>query len=183
MRVIAGIYKGHQLVSFSADHIRPTTDRVKEALFNILQLEIEDTTRVLDCFSGTGNLGIEALSRGASFVTFVDNHSKSIQILKKNLTKLKILPSQYEIVKSDIFDFIQKNDFSNFHLIFIDPPFTKKMANSVMLEFSKNTSLPQGIFLSIESAASEVIQDSYPHLTLYKRREFGDKILSIFQKT
>ena len=71
MRIISGKYKGHQLVSFQADHIRPTTDRVKESLFNMIQGEI-DGARVLDLFSGTGSLGLEALSRGAREVIFVE---------------------------------------------------------------------------------------------------------------
>ena len=84
MRIIGGKYKGLYLTNFKADHIRPTTDRVKESMFNILQAQIEDA-RVLDLFSGTGNLGIEAISRGARHVTFVEKNKKSIQILKENI--------------------------------------------------------------------------------------------------
>jgi len=71
MRIIAGKYRGHQLVAFKADHIRPTTDRVKETLFNKFQFQIADA-KVADLFCGTGNLGIEALSRDAQFCTFVE---------------------------------------------------------------------------------------------------------------
>src|SRR3954462_11414596 len=89
MRIISGKYKGRQLVDFSADHIRPTTDRVKETLFNKLMGIIEGA-RVLDLFSGTGNLSIECLSRGAAWVDIVENHKKSLSIIRENLALLKI---------------------------------------------------------------------------------------------
>jgi 16S rRNA (guanine966-N2)-methyltransferase len=180
MRIIAGKYKGHPLVSFEASHIRPTTDRVKEALFNILQFDISADTKVADCFSGTGNLGIEALSRGAQHVTFIDAHTKSIQILKSNLQKLKIESQDYHIKKMDIYSFLD-SDLTTYHLFLIDPPFTKKMAHQVMQTLSTKT-LMDGALIAIESAASETIADEYLGLALHKRREFGDKILSIFLK-
>ena len=77
MRIISGKFKGRPLVSFQADHIRPTTDRVKETLFNKLMGVVEDA-RVLDLFSGTGNLAIECLSRGAGWVDLVESHNRSI---------------------------------------------------------------------------------------------------------
>lgn len=180
MRIIAGKYKGHPLVSFDAAHIRPTTDRVKEALFNILQFDLSEETKVADCFSGTGNLGIEALSRGAQHVTFIDDHTKSIQILKANLQKLKINNTQYQIKKLDIYTFLN-SDLTQYDLFLIDPPFTKKMAHDVMLSLSSKT-LKNSAIVAIESAASETIADSYPGLSLHKRRDFGDKVLSIFVK-
>lgn len=107
MRIISGKYKGHPLVEFKADHIRPTTDRVKETLFNKLMFELEGT-KVLDLFSGTGNLGIEALSRGAREVTFVEKHPKSLEILKKNLAKLKIPAVDYKIINMDVLSYLKK---------------------------------------------------------------------------
>ena len=84
MRIISGKFKGRNLVSFKADHIRPTMDRVKETLFNKWMHEVDDSL-FLDLFSGTGSLGLEALSRGARHVTFVEKSNKSIQIIKENL--------------------------------------------------------------------------------------------------
>ena len=83
MRIISGKFKGRSLISFKASHIRPTTDRVKESLFNKIQGETEGA-RVLDLFAGTGSLGLEALSRGAAFVHFVDDSPVSLKILKQN---------------------------------------------------------------------------------------------------
>src|ERR1700753_2948061 len=106
MRIIGGKYKGHHLTSFQASHIRPTNDRGKESLFNIWQADVEDA-RVLDLFSGTGNLGIEALSRGAREVTFVDKNRKSIEILKKNLEKLRV-DEPHKIVMKDALSFLKQ---------------------------------------------------------------------------
>ena len=89
MRIISGKFKGRVLSSFQADHIRPTTDRVKETLFNKWMHYLEDA-HVIDLFSGTGNLGLEALSRGAKHVIFVEKNASSIKILKKTLSYLKL---------------------------------------------------------------------------------------------
>jgi 16S rRNA (guanine966-N2)-methyltransferase len=181
MRVIAGKYKGHSLVSFDATHIRPTTDRVKETLFNIIQLSLDEDTIVADCFAGTGSLGIEAISRGARFVYFVEQNKQSIQILKKNLAKLKIPTSQYKILNQDVLQFFQKFDLSGISLYLIDPPFTKQMANTTMSMLSSNSTLKSGSTIAIESLAQETILDQYGSIQLIKRKEFNDKLLSIFQ--
>ena len=96
MRIISGKYKGRNLVSFKADHIRPTMDRIKETIFNKWMMYV-DGAKVLDLFAGTGNLGIEALSRGATHVTFVEKSNKSMNIVKENLELLKISKSDYQI--------------------------------------------------------------------------------------
>ncbi|MBV2168980.1 MAG: 16S rRNA (guanine(966)-N(2))-methyltransferase RsmD, partial [Bdellovibrio sp.] len=125
MRIIAGKYRGHQLVAFKADHIRPTTDRVKETLFNKLQFQIEGA-KVVDLFCGTGNLGIEALSREASFCTFVEKNPKSLTITRQNLEKLKVPTSQYKIINMDVLGFLKAYQGEPFDIVFADPPFTEK---------------------------------------------------------
>lgn len=181
MRVISGKYKGHQLVSFSAGHIRPTTDRVKETLFNTIQLYLDETSVVADCFSGTGSLGIEALSRGAKFVYFIDDSKKSIQILKKNLDKLKIPKDCYKILNQDVLDFFAKQTLSDIDLYLIDPPFKKKMADTTLDCLSHNSTLKKGAVISIESIAQEPIADEYLTIRLIQRKRFQDKSLSIFE--
>lgn len=178
MRVIAGKYRGHQLLSFKANHIRPTTDFVKETLFNMIAFYLEDAD-VLDLFSGTGSLGIEALSRGAQFVHFVEAHPKSIGILKGNLEKLKITEG-FQITKQDVLKFLKSRE-TNEKIILIDPPFTEKMADEVMLTLSEN--LGEGVeFVCIESVKNEKIADSYGSLNLWKRKNYGDKFLSVFKR-
>lgn len=179
MRIISGKYKGN-LVSFQATHIRPTTDRVKESLFNILQGQIEGS-RVLDLFSGTGSLGIEALSRGARDAVFVDANKKSADILRKNLQKLKVQePTQ--IIQKDVLSFLKTYDGEPFDLIFSDPPFTEEMAHDVMLALSKSKVFHGDTLMTIESGRREKIEEDYLPLIRYDVREFGDKFLSFYRK-
>ncbi len=180
MRIISGKYKGHHLVSFKGDHLRPTTDRVKEALFNKIQFELEGAI-VLDLFSGTGNLGLEAISRGAEKVVFVDENPKSIEILKKNIEKLKVEKSSYEIVTLDAFRFLKKSTDRKFNFIFIDPPFTQKMAHDVMEALDKTSIYTPETFISIESQKKERMEPEYERLVRFDFRDYGDKILSFFK--
>jgi len=178
VRIIGGKYKGHRLVSFNASHIRPTTDRVKESIFNILMSEVPGA-HVLDLFSGTGNLGIESLSREAEDVCFVEKNKKSLKILKENLNKLKI-KSNFEIYSEDVFSFLKKYSGKGFEVILIDPPFTEALGHSVMEALAGSKVLKEGSVVAIETAKKEKIEESYQQLSLHKRKEFGDKILSIF---
>lgn len=181
MRIIAGRWKGHPLVAFKADHIRPTTDRVKECLFNVIQFDIEGT-KVADLFCGTGNLGLEALSRGAHHVVFVEKSSKSLQITRSNLTKLKALPSEHDIVSQDVLKYLISYQGEPFDFIFADPPFTEAMAHDVLLAADQSAAFGAQTTLMIESARRERLDDEYVTLIRTDRREFGDKILSFFRK-
>ena len=180
MRIISGKYKGHPLVSFQADHIRPTTDRVKESLFNMIQNHIEGA-RVLDLFSGTGNLGLEAISRGAQEVVFVEKSKKSIQILDKNVAKLKIT-EPFRVIQKDVLSFLKSYEGPAFDVIFADPPFTEQMAHDVMLAACQSKIFHDESLMMIESARREKIVDDYPPLIRYDVREFGDKFLSFYKK-
>ena len=180
MRIISGKYRGHQLVSFSAEHVRPTTDRVKESMFNIIQGYLEGA-HVVDLFAGTGNLGIEALSRGAQDIVFVEKNKKSIEILKKNIQKIKITES-YEIVQKNVLTYLDKYSGNSFDLIFADPPFTEEMAHDVMVSADKSQALGKNSIMLIESGRREKLLDDYPSLVRYDVREFGDKVLSFFRK-
>ena len=183
MRIISGKYGGQQLVGFSAGHIRPTTDRVKESLFNILRNEIEDA-KVLDLFSGTGSLGLEAISRGASECVFVEGSSKSISIIKKNLAKLKVT-EPVRIVQKDVLKYLTSTEDGPFDLIFADPPFTESIAHDVMQAAARSRVFASQTVLAIESGRRERIDEVYPgdfqELIRYDQREFGDKFLSLFR--
>lgn len=118
MRIIAGKYRGKKLFSPSDDKVRPTTDRIKETIFNVLQFKVEDAT-VLDLFSGSGALGIECLSRGAKDVVFVDKSQTSIDLTKRNL---KGVDGEYRIICSDFLGALNSLG-GKFDLIFLDPPY------------------------------------------------------------
>ncbi len=180
MRIIAGKFKGRRLVSFKADHIRPTTDRVKETVFNILQARI-DGAEVLDLFSGTGNLAIESLSRGAVKVVAVESHRRSLEIIKKNLSELKI-ESDITVVAKDVFRYIESYKGDGFDVILVDPPFTEKLSHSVMEAIQETDLLKVDGILLIESQKKENILDSYKGFKLLDRRDFGDKKVSIYTR-
>lgn len=181
MRIIAGKYKGHPLVAFKADHIRPTTDRVKETEFNILMGEIEGS-KVVDLFCGTGNLGLEALSRGAAHVVFVEKNPQSLKITKQNIEKLKIPSSDYTIIQMNVLEYLKKYSGDAFDIIFADPPFTEKMAHDVLLVASASKAFGNSSILAIESEKKERLDDKYESVYKSDSRAFGDKILSFFRK-
>ncbi len=175
MRVIAGKYGGRKLTSFKADHIRPTTDRIKESIFNRLQFQIEGAL-VLDLFSGTGNLAIEALSRGAEKVTAIEAHPQSVMIIKKNKALLGI-GKELECITKDVFKFLKTCDVS-YPIILVDPPFTAQIAHDVLLALSQSGAVAQGTEVFIESSAKEHTEDEYLPLKRVLHKSYGDKFLS-----
>ncbi|MFZ3228575.1 MAG: 16S rRNA (guanine(966)-N(2))-methyltransferase RsmD [Pseudobdellovibrio sp.] len=181
MRIVSGKYKGRILVSFHADHIRPTMDRVKETLFNKWMSDVEDA-KVLDLFSGTGSLGLEALSRGAKHVDFVDLNVKSIQILRKNIELLKVERSEYTISQKDVLIYLKKYKGPAYGLILIDPPFTEKMAHQVMEQLDTSACFDDATLIAIESQKQERIDDEYSNLIRYDFKDYGDKLLSFYRK-
>lgn len=120
MRVITGTARGRRLVTPEGLDVRPTPEKVKEALFSALQFDIEGR-RILDLFAGSGQLGIEALSRGAEFATFVDNSQVSIKAITKNLETSK-LADKAKVVKSDYSSFCAGSR-DTFDIVFLDPPY------------------------------------------------------------
>ena len=181
MRIISGKYKGRVLSSFQADHIRPTMDRVKETLFNKWMHHV-DSAFVLDMFAGTGSLGIEALSRGAAHVDFVEKNTQSLQIISKNIDMLKISKDEYSIFKKDAVQFLQTYAGTPYSLIVIDPPFTEKMAHQVMQALDASRCYDESTLIAIESIKQERIDAEYLQLIRYDFKDYGDKILSFFQK-
>jgi len=180
MRIISGKYKGRQLVSFQADNIRPTTDRVKETLFNKLMGYVEGA-RVLDLFSGTGNLAIECLSRGAAHVDLVENHRKSLEIIKKNFTTLKISEG-FKVFPVDAFKYIQSYQGPPYDLIIADPPFTQAFGHDLSLKIGESITLGPAFMYVVETSSKERMDEQYPGLNRLDRREFGDKHLNFFEK-
>jgi 16S rRNA (guanine966-N2)-methyltransferase len=180
MRIIAGRFKGRRLVSFKADHIRPTTDRVKESIFNKLQGSV-DGARVLDLFSGTGNLTCEALSRGAQSVDSVELSKKSIAIIRANLKQLDI-EAEARIYCDDVIKFLQRYEGEPYDLIFADPPFTEKLAHKVLEGLSLSAVVGPETLIMIESSSHEVVLDQYPGLQRTDERDYGDKRVSFWRR-
>ena len=180
MRVISGKFKGRQLVTFQAEHIRPTTDRVKETLFNKLMGQVEGA-RVLDLFSGTGNLAIECLSRGAAWVDLVENHKQSLAIIRENLTKLKI-QSDFKVVPVDAFSYVEAYRGEPYNLILADPPFTRAWAHDLTTKIGESTLLAAAAIFVVEASSKERMDENYLGLNRLDQRTFGDKHLNFFSR-
>lgn len=118
MRIIGGRYRGKKLYEFEGEDIRPTSDRAKEGLFNVLQLRVNGAS-FLDAFSGSGAIGIEALSRGASGAVFLDSAKDAVELVKKNLASVS---EKAEVYCIDAVNYLEKCD-KRFDIIFIDPPY------------------------------------------------------------
>lgn len=119
MRIIAGKFKGTNLLEFDYDNIRPTIDRVKEGIFNKIQFNI-DGANVLDLFAGTGNISLEFLSRGATNVTLCDNNPNSIKLIRQNFKKCRLEP---KLIEGDYKKILKNLQGQKFDIIFLDPPY------------------------------------------------------------
>ena len=176
MKIIAGQFKGKKLVSSNDYSIRPTTNRIKENIFNVLQ-DFCFNRNVLDLFSGSGNLGLEALSRGAEKIVFVENAAKSIEIIRKNIGNIKIDLNKVRIIKQDALQFCEQTDLK-FDLIFIDPPFDypplQKLINTIM---QKSILQKDGV-LVIEHEKTNPITSSSVDYLLFKQKKVGRSIIS-----
>ncbi|MCM1364919.1 MAG: 16S rRNA (guanine(966)-N(2))-methyltransferase RsmD [Faecalibacterium sp.] len=178
MRVITGIARGRRLITLEGDDVRPTTDKVKEALFSIIQFELEGR-HVLDLFAGSGQLGIEALSRGAKSAVFVDKSKKSIEIVKSNL-KTTGLEKSAVVVNSDSIAFL-KTRREKFDIAFLDPPYSKGILQQA-LEFVPNVMSESGVIIC-ESPKEEVLPESIGEFMLTKRYSYGKMSLTTYRRT
>ena len=173
MRIITGKYRGLKLASFEGYDIRPTADRVKESLFNILGESVRGA-KVLDLFCGSGNLGIESISRGAEFVHFNDKSKASIQVLKKNLAKIK--DSNYKITLSDYSECL--SSCGVFDLIFIDPPYSSDYGVKALNLIGEKGLLSENGIAVFES---ETPFSEETYLNLFDERKYGRTYLSFFK--
>jgi 16S rRNA (guanine966-N2)-methyltransferase len=153
-RIISGTAKGLRLKSVPGDITRPITDRVKESLFNILGKDIVEAT-LLDLFGGTGSVGIEALSRGAAYVRFVDLHRAAIATIKANLEHTK-LASAAEVVFSDAYALLRQRADRQFDYVYIAPPQFKKMWQPAIQILDENPGwLSSGAWVIVQIAPRE----------------------------
>lgn len=172
MRIIGGKYRGKVLAAFKGRDIRPTADRVKESLFNILAPEISGAN-VLDLFCGSGSVGLEAISRGADYVVFNDISKESLAVLRKNCAALKVEP---RICNSDYKDLLSALDVT-FDVIFIDPPYKSGFGKDALERIARRNLLNTGgvaVFESDRPFEGEV------GLVKYDERRYGATYLTFF---
>ena len=153
MRVISGKYRGRRLTEPANMDVRPTTDMVKESLFNIVQFDIEGR-RVLDLFAGTGQLGIEALSRGAAECVFVDSSRESVRLVRENLSRVG---AEAPVVQCDSLGYLRS--CGKFDLVFIDPPYGTGLDAAAMNAVKEFDILTIGGIMVCESRPESVLPE------------------------
>lgn len=156
MRVITGIARGRKLKELPGLETRPTTDKVKESVFNIVQFDIEGR-RVLDLFAGTGQMGIEALSRGAAFCTFVDLRKEAAAVVRENLAHTK-LDEHARVIQGDYMAFLT-GCREKFDLVFLDPPYNTGMLEKALETIAKIDIMTENGIIVCESAAEAVLPE------------------------
>jgi 16S rRNA (guanine966-N2)-methyltransferase len=181
VRVISGQAKGRPLKAVPGNATRPTTDKVKEALFSIIGPYF-DGDRVLDLFAGTGGLGIEALSRGAGTAVFVDTNPRSIEVVRHNLEATR-LTGQAEIYRSDARKVIRLLESKGlpFDLLFLDPPYVATDCDKLLQELAERGLVADGATSVIEHAAETVYPDEFGGYHRVRHVKYGDIALSVYR--
>lgn len=179
-RIIAGTARGIRLQSVPGDTTRPITDFVKEALFNILGQDIVDAS-ILDLFGGTGSVGIEALSRGASFARFIDLNRPAVATIKANLEKTH-LKDKAEVLQADSFAFIKRPPDRDFDYIYIAPPQYKGMWHRALHDVDQNTGwLNETSWVIVQIHPREYESQTLEHLVEFEQRKYGSTLLVFYE--
>lgn len=191
MRVIAGEYRGRVLKSPPDLKTRPTSDRLRETLFNVLAPRIDEETRFLDLCAGTGAIGIEALSRGAGFVTFVDRSRKSCGLIEQNLDMLAVPENQTEVVMSDAEEFLrranknhaEKPEENSWDIVFFDPPYDSEYVLTLEQFGMTGANLlrEEGVVIAEHHHKNE-LPDVIWDLRRWRLLKQGDACLSFYEK-
>ena len=184
LRVIAGKAKGHKLKTVPGKGTRPITDRVKENLFNILGVDVVDSTW-WDLFGGTGAVGIEALSRGAKFVRFSEMSRGAVNVIRENLAHCKFDDEQAEIRRGDAFNFLESSADFSFDYIYIAPPQYQGMWLRALKLVDENPGwLSEASWVIVQIDPGEFVEEAsltLKNLALFDRRQYGSTLLLFFE--
>ena len=179
MRVIAGSARGTQLKTPEGQLTRPTADRVKEALFSIIQFDLP-CAQVLDLFGGTGQLGIEALSRGAKSAVFVDQQEQACRLIKENLRRTK-LEASGSVVHADYLQYL-KNCKNKFDIILLDPPYAEVFLENSLKMITEIDILQSGGIIVTERPLGKTLDLTFPGFTRSKDYKYGNTLLMLYRK-
>jgi 16S rRNA (guanine966-N2)-methyltransferase len=183
VRIVSGSARGKKLVPFSGQKIRPTSDRIREAVFSSLYSRMGSLQgcRVLDLFAGTGAMGIEALSRGASFAVFVDNSLQAVRVIRENLENCGF-PEKARIIHREVFDSWQQlHEEGPFDVVFLDPPYGKGLIEKALKRLTETELLtPQGILYAETPVGEELPEEILPSM-LFKKSRYGSTMVHLFQ--
>lgn len=178
MRIITGSAKGTKLKTPRGLDTRPTGDRVKESVFNILGEKLVGA-KVLDLFAGTGNLGLEALSRGADSALFIDRSSTSINLVRENIGLTK-LADKAEVLKGDSLTVLERlmNRKLQFDLIFCDPPYNKGLVQLVLAKIDQGTLLSSHGVVVVEHSKHDPLNEDFSQLKVNRTEKYGETLVS-----
>ena len=178
IRIIGGDLKGRKLVTVRGLKTRPTADRVRESIFNILGNSVR-AARVLDLYAGTGAMGIEALSRGAESVLFADDHGAALAALEKNI-KTCSLQSRANMIKWNLLNNLNfiRSHRPAFNLVFLDPPYNKNMIQPTLSNLGISQCLENGSRLALEHSPLEPIPENLPGFKMSDQRRYGKTLVS-----
>ena len=179
MRVITGKARGVQLKTPDGMLTRPTADRVKEALFSIINFDLPGAA-VLDLFGGTGQLGIEALSRGAKSAVFVDQREDACKIIRENLRRTK-LESQARVIHSDYLDYLRRSR-EKFDIILLDPPYAEVFLENALKCITEIDILQSGGIIVAERPVEKELPFEFEGFTRSKDYKYGKILLTIYRK-
>ena len=179
MRVITGKARGVALKTPNGTSTRPTADRVKEALFSIIQFEIP-AAKVLDLFGGTGQLGIEALSRDAKSAVFVDADREACALIRENLKRTK-LDSQAKVICSDYASFLRSCN-EMYDIIFLDPPYSETFLENSLKMISEIDILQSGGIIVTERPAEKALNCDFEGFSRSKDYKYGKTLLTLYRK-
>jgi len=180
MRVIAGIYKGRRLKTLEGLSVRPTSDRLRETIFNILTPRIEGA-RFADVCAGSGAIGVEALSRGARHVTFIESSLKAVRIISENLRSCGIR-KDYRVINRDAIRALKNlaSEKAQFDIIYFDPPYNSELYAPVMWVIAKHDLLAEDGVVIVEHRRQSPLQPNYDRLRPYRQLAQGESHLTFF---
>ncbi len=178
MRIISGTRRGQKLIEFDGQAIRPTTDRVRESIFNLIQGYIYDS-KVLDLFGGSGALGFESLSRSAKCAVIVDIDPKSIKVIRENAERLRF-QSEAEVLNKSAEDYL-KSTKDRFDIIFLDPPYNKGFIKPVIVSIIEKNILEDDGIIVLESDHIDE-HGEMEGLSIIKQKRYGRTFVTIYQR-
>ncbi len=180
MRIITGKAKGHHIKAPKGTPTRPATDLVRGAIFSILENLPADWSQILDLFSGSGALGIEALSRGAGWVDFVDREPKCCDIIKENLEKTKLL-SQAHVYCCNVAKALSFLD-KEYSIILIDPPYSDATIGKLVTQLANSKLVGANTVVVVTHSPHLSLEPTYATLNIVKEHRHGDSCISIYKK-
>ena len=183
MRIIGGEHRGRKLKMPESREVRPTQDRIREALFNIIRVRIPEG-RILDLYAGSGAFGIEALSRGAQLAVFVDNNSNCIGTIKANVSLLAEKANFAQVIKADAIRTISRleKEDRKFDIVFLDPPYHKGLARNCLIKVDACDILSARGFAIAEHFKKNVMPERIGMLYRFREKKYGDTALSFYRR-